>query len=111
MIIANGTIAVKQKSSGGGIDPATGFPLKPASSWEKPIPCQFKAVKFSYLGRSAEGSAFTLASYEILIEASDNAPFKGEQIRLVDEYGSALGEFSIVQVEPLRAVCQTKIIV
>lgn len=111
MIIANGTIAIKQKSSSGGIDTATGFPLKTVASWGVPIPCQYRAVKFSYLGRAAEGSAFTLASYEILIETSGDAPFKGEQIRLSDEHGSVLGEFSIVQVEPLRAVCQTKIIV
>lgn len=111
MIIANGTISVKQKSSGGGIDPATGFPLKAVASWGAPILCQYKAVKFSCLGRTAAGSAFTLASYEILIETSGNTPFKGEQIRLADEHNAVLGEFSIVQVEPLRAVCQTKITV
>ena len=31
MIIENGTIELKQKTSGGGVDPTTGYPHKPAS--------------------------------------------------------------------------------
>ena len=67
MIIQNGTIEFKTKTAGG-IDPETGYPVKPSSvAWGEPVPCQFKAKKFNQLG-IIKGEHFTVASYEILIE-------------------------------------------
>ena len=66
MIVANGTIETKIKS-GGGINPETGYPNKPSEAWGEPIPCQFRANSYSNKGRT-NGEAFTIASYEILIE-------------------------------------------
>ena len=66
MIIANGTIEAKIKT-GGGIDPKTDYPIAPSVSWGNPIPCQYRANKYSNKGR-ANGEAFTIASYEILID-------------------------------------------
>ena len=50
MIIQNGTIEFKTKTASG-IDPETGYPVKPSSeAWSELIPCQFKAKKFNQLG-------------------------------------------------------------
>ena len=50
MIIQNGTIEFKTKTVSG-IDPETGYPVKPSSvAWGEPVPCQFKAKKFNQLG-------------------------------------------------------------
>ena len=107
MIIQNGTIEVKRKT-GGGIDSETGYPQKPGSvSWGEPIPCQYSANKRNNLGR-VSGEHFTVAQYEILIEEQ---PFTAEQIRLKDLAGKSVGEFSIIQVEPLDAVCELRILV
>ena len=107
MIIQNGTIEVKQKASGG-IDPETGYPVKPGTAgWGVPIPCQYSANKYSNLGR-VNGEHFTVAQYTVLIEAQ---PFAAEQIRLKDRNGNDLGEFSVIQAEPLDAVCELKILI
>lgn len=108
MIIANGHIEFKAKQ-GGGIDPATGYPVCPAYAWSDPIPCQWIRTKHNYLGRSNDGEHNTEQSYTILIEQTHAVAT--EQIRLTDRTGAVLGEFSIVGVEPLDAVGQTRITV
>lgn len=105
MIIQNGTIEVKRKT-GGGIDPETGYPQKPGVvGWGCPIPCQYSANKRNNLGR-VNGEHFIVAQYEILIEQQ---PFAAEQVRLIDRAGCIIGEFSVMQVEPLDAVCELRI--
>ena len=106
MIIANGTIELKQKS-GGGIDPETGYPVKPSVTWGDPIPCQYTANKYDNLGR-ANGEHFKVAEYSVLIEEQ---PVDTEQLRLKDRDGNVVGEFSIIQAELLEAVCEMKILV
>lgn len=108
MIIENGTIEIKSKLAGG-IDPATGFPIPSGNiTWSTPIPCQWQANKYNNLGKS-EGGNFTVAHYSILIESEQH--FAAEQIRLRDNYGNVLGEFSVIEVETLQAVCQLRITV
>lgn len=108
MIIENGTIEIKNKAVGG-IDPETGFPVQDKTVvWGKPIPCQWKTNKFNYLGK-AEGGNFTVAHYSILIES--DREFTAEQIRLRDNYGNVLGEFSVIEVEILKSMCQLRITV
>ena len=107
MIIPNGTIEVKRKA-GGGIDPETGYPSKPGSvSWGCPILCQYSANERNNLGR-VNGEHFTVARYEILIESQ---PFAAEQVRLKNLAGDIIGEFSIMEIEPLEAVCELRILV
>lgn len=107
MIIQNGTIEIKVKT-GGGINRETGHPVKPsAASWGNPIACQFITNSHNNLGVST-GQHFTQASYTVLIEEQ---PFEAEQIRLKDMNGKTLGEFSILSVEPLEAVCEVKILI
>lgn len=107
MIIQNGTIEIKQKA-GGGINPDTGYSQKPGFvAWGCPIPCQYSANKRNNLGR-VNSEHFTVAQYEILIEQQ---PFAAEQVRLKDLAGKSVGEFSVIQVEPLDAVCELRILV
>lgn len=106
MIIANGTIETKIKT-GGGIDPDTDYPIQPTVSWGNPVPCQYCANHYSKRGK-ANGETFTVASYEILIEEQS---YEAENLRLRDRNGRMIGEFSVIEIEPLRAVCQTRILV
>ncbi len=109
MIIQNGTIETKRKTAGG-IDPETGYPVRPSDvAWNGPIPCQYSANKYNGLGK-ANGEHFTVAEYKILIE-DDGRPFDAEQIRLKDMVGNLIGEYSVMQVEPLDAVGEIKILV
>lgn len=105
MIIANGTIEVKSKT-GGGLN-ENGYPKKAEATWGKPIPCQFIPNKHNKLG-VVNGEHFTVAQYTVLIEEQE---FNAEQIRLKDRSGNELGEFSIMQVEPLEAVCEIRLII
>lgn len=107
MIIQNGHIQMKRKS-GGGIDPETGYPAKPTAAWGCPIPCQYTPNKRDNLGKTASGQAFTVAQYTILVEEQ---PLEGEQLRLTDLCGKVVGEFSVMSVEPLDAVCELRIMV
>lgn len=107
MIIQNGTIEVKQKT-GGGIDPATGYPETATVTWGEPVPCQWTANKCDRLGR-VNGEHFTVAHFSILIELQHFAGV--DQVRLRDHTGRDMGEFSIMSVEPLEAVGQLRIMV
>lgn len=105
MIIQNGTIEIKTKTAMG-IDPETGFPVRPSKvSWGEPIPCQYAASKLNLLSK-ADGEPFTTAKYWVLTEGE---PPKAEQLRLRDMEGNLVGEFSVIWAEPLPAVGQTRI--
>ena len=105
MLITNGRIETKIKT-GGGLNEA-GYPVNPSVDWGNPIPCQYQANNNSLKGRT-NGEAFHIASYEILI---DEQPYESEQLRLSDDNGKVLGEFSVIDIKPLSAVCQVKILV
>lgn len=106
MIITNGTIEA-QATSGGGLNPATGFPASPTVSWGMAIPCQFSPVKQDYLA-AVNGEPTKDLSFSILIEGDT---FSGDRVRLKDKAGTAVGEFSVSAVEPLEAVGQVRITV
>ena len=110
MIIQNGTIQAKVKFGSGGIDSSTGFPVKrKEAAYEAPIPCQYSANQNNQLGR-VNGEHFTIAHYSILIEQPAQ-PFTAEQVRLCDMNGRILGEYSVMSIEPLDAVCELRITV
>ena len=66
-----------------------------------------RATKYNQLS-IIKGEHVTLASYEILIEAQ---PVTSEQLRLRDLSGNEVGTFSVIQAEPLEAVCEVRILV
>lgn len=103
MIIANGTILPKA-SIGGGIDPQTGLASAPTEAYGKPIPCQWIAQSYNAIAKVL-GEPATLASYQVLIESQ---PFDATALRLIDEDGTILGDYSIKQVERLQAVGQLR---
>ena len=101
MIIANGTIETKIKT-GGGIDPDTDYPIAPSVSWGNPIECQDRANKYSNKSKP-NGEAFTIASYEILI---DEQPSNAETQRLRVISGKILGALSVIAAVPVQGVRQ-----
>ena len=108
MIIENGTIEMKLKG-GGGIDPMTGHPRKTLNAaWGAPIPCQYIANRHNNLGR-VNGEHFTTAEYSVLIEEQPIVDIG--QLRLKDRAGKIIGEFSVIQVEPLEAVSEIRILI
>lgn len=107
MIIPNGTIEFITKT-GSGVD-AQGYPVKGVKEYLNPIPCQYIFNGYNQLS-SSSGEAFTRQRYTILLEHANVEGFT-ERIRLKNKAGKEVGEFSIEMVEPLDAVCQTKIIV
>jgi hypothetical protein len=105
MIIQNGTLQIKQKQAGG-IDHETGHPIRSSvASYGEPIPCQYIVNTYNALGLS-QGEHATLASYQVLI---DEQPFTAEQLRLTDRTGKVIGDFSVIWIEPLEAVCEIRI--
>lgn len=56
----------------------------------------------------SNGEHYTLASYMVLVEEQPIC-ICGEQVRLTDLCGHLIGEYSVLSVEWLEAVCETKI--
>ena len=108
MIIPNGTIEFISKTSGG-LD-ANGYPVKAVKSYGSLIPCQYSANTYNNLGKT-NGESFIKASYSILIEAVYPMQMT-ELLRLRDRKGEVVKEeVSVLEVEPLDAVCQIRILV
>lgn len=112
MIIQNGTIRLKMKT-GGGIDPETGYATSPGFEWGDSIPCQFYANTYNLQARTKNNDPYTAQSYTILVDLQPIGDH--EQVLLTEgcdcECGREIGEFSIRQAEPLRAVGQLRITV
>jgi hypothetical protein len=107
MIIVNGTIEYKAKD-GGGIGPTTGYPITATSEWCDPIPCQYVPTE-DRQARSA-GEAMTRRHFAIFLEDYQRCTIcANEQIRLRNECGCVIGEFSVISVTPLLAVDETRI--
>ena len=109
MIIPNGTVEFVTNAAGG-LD-ANGYPVEGKPTYGSPVPCQYKANTHNSLGKS-NGETFTNASYSILIEMLklSNSGIT-DRLRLKSRSGRVVGEFSVLQFEPLEAVCQMRILV
>lgn len=107
MIIVNGMIEYKHKD-GGGIDPTTGYPITATSEWAEPIPCQYVPTE-NRQARDA-GEPIIRQHYAIYLEGYQHCTVHAnEQIRLRNECGCVIGEFSVISVTPLLAVDETRI--
>ncbi len=105
MIIENGTIAVREKEKVN-MDIATGFPTQRVEEWGNAIACQYIPDSIDHSNMTNNEHART-AHYTILV---DQQAFPSSGIlKLVDRSGRELGEFPIISVEALDAVCQLKI--
>lgn len=108
MIIPNGTIELKYKK-GGGIDATTGHPLPITHSWGYAIPCQYVPNKQNLQAKSSNEQRYVASSYSIFLEQPQT--IDSEQLRIVGSDGKVIGEYSIISVENLNAVCEIKIVV
>jgi hypothetical protein len=109
MIIANGTIEIKIKGAMEQ-DSATGFYAPTQSTWGTPIACQY-TLSNSTLDVQSNGESYTTAHYSILIEEC-RLPEAFEQLRLKDNAGRVIGEFSLLSVpEVLAAVGQIRLLI
>lgn len=104
MIVENGTIQ-GMKVVGGGLD-GNGNPIPTSTTWSDPIACNIKTLKSDNLGRY-NGNTFTIASYEVLV---DDLCFSAPKV-MITMNGNLLGEFQVMSIEPLNAVCLSKITV
>ena len=105
MLFTNGHIEFA-KTSGGGTDPVTGYPVPVETEWGGDVPCQFRAPKMNLKAMSVDGSAYTDVSYEILVEWQE---IPSERLRLYSMVGKLVGEFQMIRVMPLREVSKVKI--
>lgn len=102
MIITNGTIEFRLKPQAAGIDPETGYPVAPQGCWSEPQPCNIVLLKEDLLAVSSLGSNYRKRTYAVSVEA--DTPVLSEEVRLIREDGELLGEYAVIQVEPLDAV-------
>lgn len=102
----NGTIQVITRTADA-INPSTGDPV-PATELAGPeIQCHIKAINQSNKG-IYEGGTFSQSTYEILIEARD---IEGNRLRIKNNKGNDLGDFTIQSIEHLDITNRTKITV
>ncbi len=110
MIIPNGHILLSLAGGGAQVDPATGYAQPETTAWGEPIPCQWRAVRQHSQG-VVRGEHFTLARFDILIEADRGGLLDSDRLMLRRADGGEVGEFPIIAVEHLRAVRQLRITV
>lgn len=106
MIIPNGYLVAKHAGQSG-LAPDTGYPLPGQAERGIPVRCQYIPVRHNAQGL-VQGEHVTLASYTILIESSQRGAIDSERVELRGDSGGAIGEFSILNMEELRAVQQVK---
>ena len=104
--ITNGSVSYKFKT-GGGLDPVTGFPVPATSTWGEDIPCRWTTVSLNLLARDIE-EHYIEAKYAIYV-AGKRLP--SEQLKLGDNDGNVLGEFSVISYEYMELNGMTKILV
>ena len=105
-LFSNGTVQFKQKS-GGGIDPETGYPVSATSTWSESVPCSWKTVSLNLLA-TANNEHYKDARYTLFIEGNS---LPSEQLKLTDNDGNTLGEFSVISYEYLDTKGVVQIVV
>lgn len=109
MIIPNGTVEFITNTPGG-VD-ANGYPVAATKSYGPVVPCQYIANTRDTLGKT-NGETFIKASYTIYLEWLD---FKSEGhtglLRLKSRSGNIIGEFPVLNIDPLDAVCQVRVLI
>ena len=83
-----------------------GEPIKAQSAWSEAIPCSIKTNSDNRKGRYEDGE-FRQASFTILVEC---IPFPYNRVKL-ERMGENLGEYRVMNAEPLTTVGRTQIVV
>lgn len=106
MIIANGYIRYVMAQGDGGIDAATGYPVAASVTVSQLVPCQYYANNLNYLSKE-NGEPVTKQVYTVLLEQMSGVP-QSDVVRLYTSDLTEVGEFPVISVIPLDAVCQYK---
>ena len=107
MIIANGYIRYVLAANDGGIDATTGYPVAATVELSDFVRCQYYANNLNYLSKE-NGEPVTRQAYTVLLEQSDGEP-RSDRLKLYTLNGVEVGDFPVIAVIPLDAVCQYKI--
>lgn len=83
-----------------------GEPIGNTEEWSEPVPCSIKTNSDNKNGRYEDG-VFRMASFTVLVEQMD---FPYNKVRL-ERHGEHLGEYKVLNAEPLETVGRTKITV
>lgn len=102
MIIANGFIRFKEQVEEQ-VD-SMGYPMLSPDAWGEAIECQYNIT--SNLQARSNGEAYTSKSFVVWVEQMD---VPSEVVMLYDGRGKEVGQFSVISVEQLDAVCQTRL--
>lgn len=102
MIIANGFIRFKEQVEEQVDD--KGYPMLSPDAWGEAIECQYNIT--SNLQARSNGEAYTAKSFVVWVEQMD---VPSEVVMLYDGRGKEVGQFSVISVEQLDAVCQTRL--
>ena len=86
--------------------PTNTEPLRARSDWSDPLPCSIKTNSDNRKGRYEDGE-FRQASFTILVEC---IPFPYNRVKL-ERMGENLGEYRVMNAEPLTTVGRTQIVV
>lgn len=112
MIIADAFLQfIHPEGEGGGVD-AKGHPLRRTPVYGPAVYCQMLPRSVDRTARSMQGEAFTRQSYELLVEQPlPRGVVPSGQLRLTARGGREIGEFPVLAMEPLDAVCQIRILI
>lgn len=106
MIIVNGHIRYVVAKGDGGINAETGYPVAATTDLSRPVPCQYYATTLNYLSKD-NGEPVTKQVYTVLLDKCFGEP-KSDLVRLFTLDMTEIGEFPVISVTPLDAVCQYK---
>lgn len=107
MIIPNGYISARLAASPGEVYDEAGLPAVTVDTgWGSPMPCQYVAEAYNAMSRDNNREHRTAVRYTVFV---DGTAFKAGRVRLMDARRTAIGEFTVISVTPLRAVNQTQI--
>lgn len=105
-VVANGSVSFKYKT-GGGFEAITGYPVVAKSYWGEPVECHWATVSMDLLA-IGHNEHFTNAKFVVYILGNT---LPTEQMKLSDNNGDVLGEYSVISYEYLQVKGVTKIIV
>ncbi|MDD7468337.1 MAG: hypothetical protein PUK60_01940 [Bacteroidales bacterium] len=112
MIIPNGILQAKAISKPGGRD-EYGYPIPAEASWSDPIRCQVVPVSVDLQARTGGGSAFTDATYTVLLDYVDRETVTGSEVVKITALDGLIKEqeFFVIKCIPLVAVRQIELLV